>query len=63
MAAINDEKIAVGRVDEHADHSSNSDSITAAPKNAEEAIIRDLNTQGEEIGLTWRTIMAVIVSS
>jgi hypothetical protein len=31
------------------------------PQNADEAIIRDLQNQGEEIGMTWRTIMAAIV--
>jgi hypothetical protein len=59
MAHIVEEKTAIGRVD---DHSSSADSITVDPKNADDAIVHDLQTQGEEVGLTWRTIMAVVVS-
>lgn len=58
MAHI-EEKTAIGRVE---DHSSSDDSITPVHHNADDAIVADLNTQGEEVGLTWRTIMAVIVS-
>jgi hypothetical protein len=37
-------------------HDSNSDS------DGDQAIIRELETHGEEIGMTWRTILAASVS-
>lgn len=30
-------------------------------QDANEEIVRDLETHGEEVGMTWRTVMAVIV--